>query len=177
MKPFASYFRSFVFSVVVVICWGTPLLKAQNVVYRRITSSVSDDTLSLSHREEMRVERFLKRVYPSSGMQRAIHAHSAPLLKKATYDVIKLKGIRYALVAYVSEWKQPEGFVHELAIYRLGADGPNQVWRSAAWVANYYGLTFETAVAGSRMLVLFREGGLDPSGFSLSGVLSFRESK
>ncbi len=177
MKPFASFCRSLFFAVAIVACFANRSGASEHVIFRRIASNVNDDSLWLTRHDEARLERFLNRVYPMTSMKHALHSTSAPLLRKATYDVVKLHGVRYVIVAYVSEWKQPEAFVHELAIYRLGTDGPTQVWRSAGWVANYYGLTFETVSAGSRILMLFREGGLDPSGFSLSGILSFRDSK
>ncbi len=180
MKPSSTSITSFsflLFAVLIALFSGdNSAAKAQSVVFRRITSSISDDSLTLSRREEIRVERFLKRVYPTVSMQHVARNHATPALRKASYDVVQLRGVRYALVAYVAEWNQPDALVHDIAIYRFGADGPIQVWRSPAWIANYYGLTFETAATPSHMLILFKEGGLDPSGFSLSGVLSFRES-
>lgn len=149
-------------------------VKAQAVHFERITSNISDDTLTLSHREEARIERFLSRVYPTHAMERAVRPRTTPLLRKARYDVVVLQGMRYILAGFVAEFEGDQ-FVHDLAIFRWEPQGPNQVWRSKAWRANYYGLNFETAEAGRRMIVLFTEGGLDPSGFSLSGVLAFKE--
>jgi len=177
MKPFTTSTYPVLFAVLFSLFLSdNSTAWAQGVVFQRITSSISDDSLALSRRDEIRVERFLKRVYPTVSMQHAARNRSLPLMRKASYDVVRLQGVRYALVAYVAEWKQSDALVHTIAIYRFSEDGPIQVWRSSAWLANYYGLTFETAATPSHMLILFKEGGLDPSGFSLSGVLSFRES-
>jgi len=167
--------RRFAVAVLFVVCCLAPFgARAQSIIFERVTSDINDDTVTLSHRESIRVERFLRRVYPTRAMKRAAHNYTKPHLRKASYDVIKHAGVRYILVAYVAEWEQ---FVHLLALYRMGSDGPVQVWRSDGWRANYNGLSFETTPASKQMLVLFKEGGLDPSGFSLSGVIRFRESK
>ena len=151
--------------------------RVSSIICRRIPSNVSDDSLTLNRAIRVRAERFIMRIYPTSAMRRASRSHESPLLRKASYDIVRLKGIRYAIVAYVAEFREPALFVHDFAIYRYGKEGFVQVWRSVPWIANYYGLSFETAQTPNRVLVLFKEGGLDPSGFSLSGVLAFREVK
>jgi hypothetical protein len=148
--------------------------KAQHIQFERITSNITDDTLKLSHREEVRVERFLKRVYPTHSLERCILPRTTPLLRKARYDVVELQGMRYIIAGYVAEFEGGQ-LAHDLAIYRIEPQGPFQVWHTKSWRANYYGLNFETASPKGRIIVLFKEGGLDPSGFSLSGVFSFRE--
>jgi hypothetical protein len=149
-------------------------VRAQTVHFERITSNISDDTLTLGHREEARIEHFLRRVYPKHSMERKVRPIDAPLLQKARYDVVELQGMRYIVAGYVAEFAGDQ-FVHDIAIYRMEPQGPNQVWRSKPWIANYYGLNFETIESGSKMLLLFKEGGLDPSGFSISSIFSFAE--
>jgi hypothetical protein len=154
-------------------------IRAQTIHFERITSNISDDTLTLSHREEARIEHFLRRVYPKHSMERKVRPIASPLLQKARYDVVELQGMRYIVAGYVAEFAGDQ-FVHDIAIYRMEPQGPNQVWRSKPWIANYYGLNFESIKAGlkragSKMLLLFKEGGLDPTGFSISSIFSFSE--
>ena len=148
-------------------------------------SNVDGAEISLTHREQARIERFLAHVFPIRQMRREAECWQSPNYRNVTYSVISQEGFRFVLASYNAEWKQGERMkqgVNILAIYRIEDGGPNQVWRGRPWMATYDGLHFSSAkaiasgsaIAKSRAeknIVLFQEGG--SSGFGLASVFSF----
>jgi hypothetical protein len=93
------------------------------------------------------------------------------------YTIIEQDGVRFVLAGFTARWQEAANVV---AIYRIEAGAPNQVWRSRPWSANYHKLSFKTAsilrspmISGHRAVVLFQEGGA-PDEFGLASVFTFQ---
>jgi hypothetical protein len=130
---------------------------------------------ALPERSARRIERFLSHQFPMRQMKRCAREECGGTeLKSAqsrsvTYQVIAQDGINFVLAAYSAEWNEP---VNEMAIYRMEPDGPNQVWRSRAWVGSSGDLHFFTEASRDKNIVLFEEGGSETE-FGLASVFTF----
>jgi hypothetical protein len=171
------YFIALCLIAVCVAFFANPVRSnAQTISFERVYSQIDGDTTVLTRRETSRIERFLGKVFPTRSMQRVMHKHDKPVLRRGIYDVIYQYGQRYLVAAFMGRWDGTNDRtlpIHVLAIYQLGDEGPNQVWRSRAWQANYYGMSLSSAEMGMKSVLLFKEGGVDASEFSIAGVFTF----
>jgi hypothetical protein len=136
---------------------------------------VSSPGVSVSEKSYHRIERFLTRMFPTRRMRRFAHVAGETRLtrlRQVTYEVITQEKINYVLAGYSAQWNEP---IHELAIYRVEPDGPNQVWRSRLWEGNASDLHFFAAPASGRNVVFFQEGGAEGT-FSLASVFTFKNA-
>ena len=132
-------------------------LRAQVIDFDRVSSP----NVSISDKSYHRIERFLTHVFPMRQMRRyaRVPGNAPPTqLRRVSYEVVSQDGINFVLAAYAVQWNVP---VNELAIYRMEAGGPNQVWRSRPWEGSSGDLHFQSVPAHDRNIVLFQEGGSD----------------
>ena len=145
-----------------------PALKSPLQIY-----SSGAAQIALSARESRRIERFLSSVFPARSMMRLEHTRELPPFRRATYAVVDQDGSRFVIAGFTGQWSES---VNVFAVYRMEAGGPNQVWRSKPWEANYDRLQIQTAQAGRRTVVLFEEGGYDGD-FGLASVFTFQDGE
>ncbi len=163
---------SIFFAIQLLSAAESPLTASAQVIdFERVSSG----NTTLSERSYHRIEHFLTHAFPMRQMRH--YSHSVPnarptRLRHVTYEIISQEGLNFVLAAYSASWSEP---VNELAIYRLEAEGPNQVWRSRPWVGSSADLHLQSALARGRNIVLFREGGAVGE-FGLASVFSFRNS-
>lgn len=155
-------------------CVTSTTLRAQSIQFSYDAGKTEGSRQELAAREQRTLERFFTRVYPANQLRKELHASGRPLLRKAHYVVLTQGKTRYAVVDYTGRWKDAASM---LAIYRIGQEGPIEIWRSQPWQPSYYGSQFELAKAGTRALVLFKEGGIDDDQFSLSSAFTFYDAK
>jgi hypothetical protein len=145
--------------------------RAQVIDFNRVDAQ----GVSISEKSYRHIERFLTHVFPMRQMRRYAHvsgnAHPTRL-RRVTYEVLAQGGINFVLAGYAVQWNEP---VNELAIYRMEASGPNQVWRSQPWKGSSGDLHFQSASAHDRNIVLFQEGRAEGE-FVLASVFTFRNA-
>ncbi|HEX5316511.1 MAG TPA: hypothetical protein VFX22_07670 [Candidatus Kapabacteria bacterium] len=157
--------------------------EAKQTEFSRESPEVSGSEVHITPREERRIEHFLEAVFPERQMRRFAwlggRTAEFPVSRHVTYAVISQQGLQFVLVGYRAEWKageEREAAVNELAIYRMEPAGPNQVWRSRPWAANYSALHFRAAKSAWRTVILFQDGdqeGEHAGEFALASVFSF----
>jgi len=154
------------------------------VEFSMAAPQVDGTNISLTRREQDRIERFLAHVFPIRQMRREAGCWKSPESRHVTYSLISQEGLRFVLAGYNAEWRENDQYiksVNTIAIYRMDSDGPNQVWRGRPWMASYDGLRFSSAKANDkshtgRNIVLFQEGGSSGK-FGLASVFSFRNKE
>ncbi len=136
---------------------------------------VSSPGVSMSDKSYHRIERFLTHVFPMRQMRRyaRVPGNAPPTqLRRVSYEVVSQDGINFVLAAYAVQWNVP---VNVLAIYRMEAGGPNQVWRSCPWEGSSGDLHFQSVPERDRNLILFQEGGNDDA-FGLASIFTFQNA-
>ncbi|HEY3876778.1 MAG TPA: hypothetical protein VGM92_15000, partial [Candidatus Kapabacteria bacterium] len=122
---------------------------------------------------------FLTHVFPRRRLARLARAERDRIAPNSaeraiTYHIIAQEGLRFVLAAYSLRGSSP---INELAIYRLEATGPNEVWRSKPWVGSFSDLHFASAKSQSRTILLFQEGGNpaanNTNAFALASIFTF----
>ncbi len=146
---------------------------AQKVQFTRVPSAVDGEEPTLAPKEVRRIERFLAHVFPTRAMSKLEHTADRPSTRRATYAIVSQQGTRFVIAGFSARWKEA---ANVLAVYRMEDDGPNQVWKSKAWEASYYGLHIWTQKAGAHNVVLFEEGGAAGE-YGLASVFSFQNEE
>lgn len=122
------------------------------------------------NRESSRIERFLTNRYPTSNLRWLARAKQSPVIRKVNYEVVYQNGVKYVIAVFTSRYDEP---VNMMAVYQLSGDKAGErVWRSKAWISNYYGNSLKPMKNGNRTLVMFKEGGIMPGDFGLASVFS-----
>jgi hypothetical protein len=172
--------KTFIALCLLALCARPVNASLPHVEFSTVAQQVDGTNITLTQREQARIERFLTHVFPTRQMRREAGCWDTPKSRHVTYSVISQEGLRFVLAGYNAEWKQDDKVkqsVNMLAIYRIEDGAPNQVWRGRPWMATYDGLQFSSAKAnaksrGEKNIVLFQEGG-SSGNFGLASVFSF----
>jgi hypothetical protein len=147
---------------------------AQPIEYVRPLSSVAH---LLSIRQEQNLERTLGELFPLWTLHHTLHGAGKITEKRITYEVLKQRGTKYAVVIFSGSWKSEAS---QLAIFRLEAGGyPAPVYHSRSWRSNYSDSYHEiqSLALGKENIILLKEGENGRSPFVIASLFSFREKK
>ena len=147
---------------------------AQVVEYVR---PLSDVAALLSIRQERNLERTLGELFPARTLHRASHGSAKLSEERITYEVLKQRGAKYAVVIFSGSWKSEAS---QLAIYRLEAGGyPTPIYHSRSWRSNYSDSYHEiqSIALGKENVILIKEGENGRSPFVIASLFNFHERK
>ncbi len=147
---------------------------AQVVEYVRPLSDVAS---LLSIRQERNLERTLGELFPARTLHHAAQGSGKLSEERITYEVLKQRGAKYAVVIFSGSWKSEAS---QLAIYRLEAGGyPSAIYHSRSWRSNYSDSYHEIQATslGKENVILIKEGENGKSAFVIASLFSFHELK
>jgi hypothetical protein len=138
---------------------------------------LSDVAALLSIRQERNLERTLGELFPARTLHHAAHGSGKITEERITYEVLKQRGAKYAVVIFSGSWKSEAS---QLVIYRLEAGGyPKAIYHSRSWRSNYSDSYHEiqSMSLGKENVILIKEGENGKSAFVIASLFNFWEKK
>jgi hypothetical protein len=137
----------------------------------------SDISKFLSIRQQQNLERKLQQCFPVRSLRHLTHSFGTLSEESITYEILKQRGVKYAVVFFTGSWKTEAS---QLAIFRIEAGGyPSLVYRSHPWHSNYSDSYHEikSYVFGKENIILLKEGEMGQSSFVVASLFTFREKR
>ncbi len=138
---------------------------------------LSTDGHLLTIRQEQNLERTLGELFPLRSLHHASGSSGKIGGERITYEILKQRGIKYAVVIFSGAWKSEAS---QLAIFRIEAGGyPAPIYHSRSWRSNYSDSYHEiTSMSlGKENVILIKEGENGRSSFVVASLFSFREKR
>ena len=161
----------------IVFILGLFLLHTASAQVVEYVRPLSDVSMLLSIRQERNLERSLGELFPVHALHRASRGSGKLTEERITYEVLKQRGAKYAVVIFSGSWKNEAS---QLAIYRLEAGGyPTPLYHSRSWSSNYADSYHEiqSMALGRENIILIKEGENGKSPFVIASLFTFHEKK